>query len=70
MADAREGTKAIAVGGIQPSMSAIETGAYPLTRPLYLITSAEPPATIQAFLAFALGQDGQRLVARHHVRIR
>ena len=68
MADAREGTKAIAVEGIQPSMSAIETGAYPLTRPLYLITSAEPPATSPA-CSVPFGQDQPRLVARHHVRI-
>jgi phosphate transport system substrate-binding protein len=65
-----EGSRAIAVEGIQPIASTIRDGSYPLARPLYLVTSNEPRVEARAFVEFALGPLGQAIIARHHVRIR
>ncbi|MGH7681602.1 MAG: substrate-binding domain-containing protein, partial [Candidatus Eiseniibacteriota bacterium] len=41
------------------------TRTYPLLRPISIATSAKPSATASAFITFASGMDGQRIVARH-----
>lgn len=51
---------------VPPSNESIANGAYPLSRPLYMIvnkTQGEPlPDIIREFLLFILSQQGQRLV--------
>ena len=49
MAALRQGTKALALEGVQPSISAIRGGDYPLTMPLHLVTTATPSEEVHAF---------------------
>lgn len=47
-----------------------DTGAYHLTRTLYLFLPAHSTAEARAFVDFALSPAGQRIVAQHHLPIR
>ena len=40
----------------------VETGKYPLTRPLYQYTDGVPSGTIMDFIRFELGPEGQKIV--------
>lgn len=51
--------------GEPPVLPTTETaldGTYPIARPLYLYTRASPTATVKAFIDWARGEDGQRIV--------
>jgi phosphate transport system substrate-binding protein len=65
----RPGLKGLSLEGVAPDKSAVRRGAYPLTRPLLLVTKREPPEPVRAFLAFALSPPGQAIVERYHARI-
>jgi phosphate transport system substrate-binding protein len=66
----RPGVKGILVEGLAPDDETIARGAYPLTRPLYLIARADASPEIQAFLSFVLSAEGQRIVGHYHTRVR
>ena len=46
-----------------PSPEAVVAGAYPLTRPLFMITNGFPTGVVKEFISFVLSDEGQRLVA-------
>ena len=52
----------IAYEGVVPTVESIRSEAYPLTRPLYVITWDEPDQGEQAFIDFLLGEEGQSMV--------
>jgi phosphate transport system substrate-binding protein len=53
----------IAIDGVKPTKDNLRSGAYPVRRPLYLVTNAEHVApAIDAFLAFVRSADGQRVI--------
>ena len=53
----------VSIDGVAPTKANLTSGAYPVRRPLYLVTNLEhvTPA-IQAFLDFCRGPDGQRII--------
>lgn len=47
---------------IAPSIENVVSGAYPISRPLYLYINGEPAGSIKAFIDFALSLRGQTIV--------
>lgn len=52
-----------AIDGVLPVPESVRSGDYPLARYLYLHTAAPPRGPIARFTEFALGAEGQALVA-------
>jgi phosphate transport system substrate-binding protein len=50
---------------ITPDPANIASGAYPLSRPLFLLTNGEPVGAAKELIDFVLGPRGQALVAKH-----
>jgi len=50
---------------IAPTSENIATHAYPLSRPLFLLSNGEPQGEAKAFVEFLLGERGQELVKKH-----
>jgi phosphate transport system substrate-binding protein len=44
--------------------AAVESGAYPISRPLYMATNGKPKSDVAQFLAWILGPEGQAIVER------
>jgi phosphate transport system substrate-binding protein len=62
--------KALPVEGVSPTPEDIQSGGYPLTRPLYLLTGQEPTGEVKAFIEFALSPAGQAVVEQRYGRLR
>lgn len=45
-----------------PTIENTQSGSYPIARPLYMYTAGEPKAHIRAFMKWAHGPEGQRIV--------
>jgi phosphate transport system substrate-binding protein len=56
------GVHVLPVEGILPTADAINSGSYPLARPLYLATIAEPTGEAREFAQWVLGPDGQAIL--------
>jgi phosphate transport system substrate-binding protein len=50
---------------VQPTNESIASGAYPLSRPLFLLTKGEPTGAAKTLVEFMLGERGQALVKKH-----
>lgn len=48
----------------EPTQENIYSGDYPLTRPIYLVTTASPAGTLGKFYSFVTGVDGQRIIMK------
>ena len=46
----------------RPTQENIFTGAYPLTRPIYAVTTALPASTLGKFYSYITGADGQKIM--------
>ncbi|MBC8570663.1 phosphate ABC transporter substrate-binding protein [Zongyangia hominis] len=53
--------KALKVGGVAPSEATVKDGSYTLQRPFLMVTKGEGSALAQAFLTFALSDEGQEV---------
>ena len=53
-----------------PTPANVRSGAYHLTRYLYLYAHAAPAPDVQRFLDFVSSPEGQRIVGQHHVPLR
>jgi phosphate transport system substrate-binding protein len=62
--------KAISIGGIAPTDSNVQSGAYLISRPLLLVTQGLPKAEVKEFIGFMLSQEGQGIVAKNFVPVR
>ena len=67
MSFAIPGIRALPVDGSAPTRGAVQRGAYPLKRPLILVTKDVPTGDTKAFLAFMLASEAQAIVARKFV---
>jgi phosphate transport system substrate-binding protein len=67
MSFAIDGVTAIAVDGAPPTRAAVQSGAYPLKRPLILVTKDPPAGDTKAFLDFMLTPDAQAIVGKKFV---
>ncbi|MDR2709722.1 MAG: phosphate ABC transporter substrate-binding protein [Elusimicrobiota bacterium] len=54
--------KAAAGPYIQADVNTILSGKYPISRPLFLYTKADPQGLVKSFIDFALSPDGQQIV--------
>lgn len=52
----------LALDGVPPSREMLASGAYPLTRELYLVMNGEPDGAARDFVQWVLGAEGQRIV--------
>lgn len=66
MSFALPGAYAVAVGGAKPEAAAVQSGAYPLKRPLSLI-ALKPTKEVKEFFAFMLTPPAQAVVAKSFV---
>jgi len=57
-----ETVKALSIGGVEATVEHVLSGAYPITRNLYLITNGEPSELEKAFIEFVLSSEGQKVV--------
>jgi phosphate transport system substrate-binding protein len=62
--------KALPIEGVSPTPENVQSGAYPLTRPLYLLTGQEPTGEVKAFIEFVLSPAGQAVVEQRYGRLR
>lgn len=47
---------------VVPTEASVSSGAYPISRPLFLLTAGEPAGPVEAFLDYCLGPEGQAIV--------
>jgi len=59
-----EKVKALEINGVAPSRKTIQSGRYPLSRPLFLFTNGYPElgSTVHEFCTFHLTEKGQEIV--------
>jgi phosphate transport system substrate-binding protein len=50
---------------VGPTSEAIATGAYPLSRPLFVLTDGEPAGAARTMVDFLLSDRGQAMVEKH-----
>ncbi len=51
-------------GYLPTDKASVESGAYPISRPLYMATNGKPKGDIAAFLGWIVGPEGQAIVER------
>jgi phosphate transport system substrate-binding protein len=57
-----ESVKALAVDGVEATGENAASGAYPVVRPLNMMTDGEPRGMVKVWLDFILGAEGQQIV--------
>ena len=60
----KTGVKALDVDGQEAT---VENAAYPITRPLHLVTNGEPSGEVAAFIQWTLSPEGQQVVKQRFV---
>ncbi|MCK9298359.1 phosphate ABC transporter substrate-binding protein [Methanoculleus sp. YWC-01] len=48
---------------IEPTLENVSSGLYPISRPLFMLTSGEPEGLVQQYLEFIMSDEGQEIVA-------
>jgi phosphate transport system substrate-binding protein len=56
--------KAISIDGVEPTPENAASGAYPIVRPLNMVTNGEPDGLVRAFIDFVYSADGQAIVVQ------
>jgi len=51
-------------GFLPTDKAAVDSGAYPISRPLYMATNGKPKSDVAQFLAWIAGPEGQAIVER------
>jgi phosphate transport system substrate-binding protein len=64
-----ETVKFLDVDGVEATPANAGSGAYPVVRPLNLLTREEPAGLIKAFIDFALGTEGQAIIAEDYIPV-
>ena len=59
----------VPIDGVEPTVANVSNGSYSIFRPLNMLTNGEPGPLAKAFLDFALGADGQAIVAEDYVPV-
>jgi len=63
-----DGVRVLPVEGASLTTATLSDGSYPLSRPLYLVTIAEPVGEAREFAQWVLGSEGQAVVGRFQGR--
>ena len=58
------------VGGVEAAEETVKDGRYKLRRPVLLLASDQSNAVAEAFVAFALSNEGQRIIAERFTPLR
>ena len=56
-----DSVKSLAVDGVAGIVANAKNGSYPIVRPLYFLTKAEPTGIVKVFLSFCLSSTGQSI---------
>jgi phosphate transport system substrate-binding protein len=56
--------KGLTVNGVEASAKTALAKTYPIARPLYMYTNGQPKGETAKFIAFVLGSEGQKIVAK------
>jgi phosphate transport system substrate-binding protein len=56
--------EASGTGYMPTDKAAVDSGAYPIARPLYMATNGKPKGAVAAFLQWIVGPEGQAIVER------
>jgi len=56
--------KGVKVGGVEATPSTALSGAYPISRPLFMFTSGWPTGVTAEYITFVLSPEGQELVKK------
>ena len=51
-------------GFLPTDKAAVDSGAYPISRPLYMATNGKPKSNVAQFLGWVVGPEGQAIVER------
>ena len=70
MAQQSDAVNALPIEGLAPTAESVRSGAYHLSRLLYLLTPTRAEPQSRAFVDFVLSPAGQAIIARHHVALR
>src|SRR5664279_1806202 len=70
MSFAVPGVAALMVDGAAPTLASVQSGSYPLKRPLILVTKDIPRGAVKAFLDFMLTPEAQKIVGKKFVPVR
>ena len=62
--------KAVSIEGLLPYGADVAEAQYPLARPLYLLIRQNGDPALADVVSFALGAEGQNIVARYHAPLR
>lgn len=57
--------KGVKLDGVEPTQPNAQSGAYPVTRKLYMNTKGEPQPLVQAFIVFIQGPEGAKIIQKH-----
>lgn len=57
-----DSVKALAIDGVEPTEANAASGAYPIVRPLNMLTKDEPSGLVKSWLDFILSGEGQEIV--------
>jgi phosphate transport system substrate-binding protein len=49
---------------IEPTVDNVKSGAYPISRPLFLYTNGKPQGIIKGFIDFVFSKEGQEIVKK------
>jgi phosphate transport system substrate-binding protein len=49
---------------VEPTLRAVRSNAYPISRPLYLYTNGTPKGVVKEFIDFVYSKEGQEIVKK------
>ncbi len=55
--------KALSIDGVAATEANAKSGAYPVVRPLYFLTKAQPSGLVKAFIDYCTGPDAQKIIS-------
>ncbi len=62
---ATKGTRALAIGGVAPTLQTIQTSRYPLLQTSYMVVPKAPRFDVSEFVDFVASASGRAVIARH-----
>jgi phosphate transport system substrate-binding protein len=65
-----ETTRGVPIDGVEPTVANVLNSSYTIFRPLNMLTNGAPNDLAQAFLDFALGEEGQAIVAEDYISVK
>ena len=63
------GFKAVAIEGLAPTVDTMRSGKYKWVKEFGVVTAGAPQGGVKRFLDFAVGPEGERILARHGVLV-